>query len=78
MKYLTTIDHDIYTNTHVWIIAEHTLGKRVTKDMITFDTKREDVKINCYGVVMFYDMSTAQCLLSIDFPEVQHPFKSVL
>ena len=73
MKYLTT--HEMGS---LWVIAEYEPGKRVTKDMITFDTKREDVKINCYGVVMFYDMSTAQCLLSIDFPEVQDPFKSVL
>jgi hypothetical protein len=43
--------------------------------MVTFDTNREDVKVNCHGVVLFYDRITAQCLLSIDFKEVKHPWK---
>lgn len=76
MKFCTSMDHSMFRhNTRAWVFAEHSSGKRVTKDMITFDTNREDVKVNCHGVVLFYDRITAQCLLSIDFKEVKHPWK---
>jgi hypothetical protein len=73
MKYLVSMESAGIN--HVWVIAEYEPGKRVTRDMITFDTNREDVAVNKYGVVLFYDTTTAKCLLSIDFPEVLHPFK---
>jgi hypothetical protein len=50
-----------------WVIAEYEPGKRVTKDMITFDTNRRDVHVNKYGVVLFYNTDTALMLLEKDF-----------
>ena len=75
MKYLVSMDSVGFN--HSWVIAEYEPGKRVTRDMISFDTNREDVAVNKHGVVLFYDTTTAKCLLSIDFPEVQHPFKEL-
>lgn len=48
-----------------WVFAEYAPGKRVTKDMIHFDTNREDVKINMHGVVLFYDVRIANFLLNL-------------
>ena len=50
-----------------WVVAEYKPGKRVTKDMITFDTNRPDVHVNKYGVVLFRDNDTALRLLKKDF-----------
>ena len=50
-----------------WVYAEYEPGKRVTKDMVSFDTNREDVQVNVYGVVLFYNTDTAKMLLSKDF-----------
>ena len=50
-----------------WVIAEYEPGKRVTKDMITFDTNRPDVHVNEYGVVHFRNTDTALRLLKKDF-----------
>jgi hypothetical protein len=50
-----------------WVIAEYEPGKRVTKDMITFDTSRPDVHVNKYGVVLFRNTDTALRLLKKDF-----------
>lgn len=46
-----------------WVFAEYKAGHRVTKYMVTFDTNRKDVHVNKYGVVLFYDLYTAQSLL---------------
>ena len=51
-----------------WVIAEYEPGKRVTKDMVTFDTDRKDIHVNKYGVVHFYNTETARILLKKDFP----------
>ena len=51
-----------------WAFAEYEPGKRVTKDMVTFDTEREDVRVNLHGVILFYDFQTARMLLNKDFP----------
>ena len=50
-----------------WVIAEYQPGKRVTKDMVSFDTDRKDVHVNKYGVVLFYNTDTALRLLKKDF-----------
>ena len=40
--------------------------KRLTKEMITFDTAgREDIHVNVYGVVHFYDRDTARRILRV-------------
>lgn len=52
-----------------WAFAEFVPGKRVTKDMVTFDTKRQDVRVNPNGVLLFYNFDTARRLLAIDFKE---------
>ena len=52
-----------------WVFAEYEPGKRVTKEMISFDIKgRQDIRANSYGVVLFYDIITARRLLEKDFP----------
>ena len=52
-----------------WVFAEYELGKRVTKEMISFDIKnRQDIRANSNGVVLFYDIYTARRLLKKDFP----------
>ena len=64
MKYtVVTMDHEFLG----WSLAEYEPGKRVTKDMVTFDTNREDVHVNKYGVILFYNISTAKLLLKKDF-----------
>ena len=50
-----------------WVIAEYEPGKRVTKDMVTFNTNRPDVHVNKYGVISFINRYTAQKLLEKDF-----------
>ena len=61
MKFMTSM------NPCGWVYAEYEPGKRVTKDMVSFDTNREDVQVNVYGVVLFYNTDTAKMLLSKDF-----------
>ena len=52
-----------------WVFAEYEPGKRVTKEMISFDIKnRQDIRANSNGVVLFYDVYTARRLLEKDFP----------
>lgn len=52
-----------------WVFAEYEPGKRVTKEMISFDIKnRQDIRANSNGVVLFYDILTARRLLEKDFP----------
>ena len=52
-----------------WVFAEYDPGKRVTKEMISFDIKnRQDIRANSNGVVLFYDVYTARRLLEKDFP----------
>jgi hypothetical protein len=51
-----------------WVFAEYEPGKRVTKEMLSFDIKgRQDVRVNIHGVVLFYNMVTALRLLEKDF-----------
>ena len=59
MKFETTMDREFFG----WVFAEYDPGKRVTKDMVTFDTFREDVHVNKYGVVLFRETCTAKMLL---------------
>lgn len=40
-------------------------SKRLTRDMVTFDTKRKDVRINVHDIVLFYNADTARRLLAI-------------
>lgn len=54
-----------------WVFAEYEPGKRVTKDMVTFNTDREDVQVNEYGVVLFDRTDTAKMLLEKDFGVVK-------
>lgn len=61
MKFFTSM------NPCGWVYAEYEPGQRVLKDMVTFDTDREDVQVNEYGVVLFYRTDTAKMLLSKDF-----------
>ena len=52
-----------------WVFAEYEPGKRVTKEMLSFDIKgRQDVRANIHGVVLFYNTDTARRLLEKDFP----------
>ena len=64
MKLHVAINHEDLC----WVFAEYEPGKRVTKDMVTFDTKRQDVRVNLHGVILFYDSWTARRLLNKDFP----------
>lgn len=51
-----------------WVFAEYEPGKRVTKEMISFDIKgRRDIRVNPNGVVLFYNMNTARRLLKKHF-----------
>ena len=63
MKYEVSMDREFFG----WVFAEYEPGKRVIKDMVTFDTNREDVHVNKYGVVLFYNTDTALRLLKKDF-----------
>ena len=63
MKFHTTSSHEDYA----WVFAEYEPGKRVTKDMVTFDINRMDVRVNVNGVVLFYNRDTAKMLLQKDF-----------
>ena len=43
-----------------------TFPRRLTKEMITFDTKdRQDMQVNEYDVVLFYDRDTARHILGL-------------
>jgi hypothetical protein len=59
MKFETSMDPEF----RFWIFAEYEPGKRITKDMVTFDTNRPDVHVNKYGVILFRYRDTAQRLL---------------
>ena len=63
MKYEVTTDREFFG----WVFAEYEPGKRVIKDTVTFDTNREDVHVNKYGVILFYNSDTARLLLKKDF-----------
>lgn len=63
---------DTSMNPACWSFVElsddggQTFPKRLTKEMITFDTKdRQDIQVNEYGVVLFYDRDTARRILSV-------------
>lgn len=60
-----------------WIFAEYAPGQRITADMVSFDCHdRQDVQVNKYRVVLFYNTDTARALLK-DFvpPSGQAPKK---
>lgn len=59
MKLETVTDPDFYG----WVFAEYEPGKRVTVDLVTFDTKRRDVFVNKYGVVYFQTSWLAKNIL---------------
>lgn len=43
-----------------------TFPKRLTKEMVTFDTTgREDIQVNEYGVVLFRERDTARRILNV-------------
>ena len=63
MKYEVITDREFFG----WVFAEYEPGKRVIKDLVTFDTNREDVHVNKYGVILFYNSDTARLLLKKDF-----------
>ncbi len=48
-----------------WVFAEYELGKRITKDMVDFDTDAWDVQVNVHGIVLFRNKETARRLLKI-------------
>ena len=61
---MSTINFLVSDNPLGWVFAEYALGKRITVAMVSFDcSDREDVQVNKYGVVLFYDMYTAHALL---------------
>lgn len=53
-----------YGKHFAWVFIEYEPGKRLTNDMVSFDTNREDVHVNKYGVVLFYDTQTARMLVT--------------
>jgi hypothetical protein len=47
-----------------WVFAEYAPGQRITADMVSFDYQdRQDIQVNKYRVVLFYDTYTANALL---------------
>lgn len=52
-----------------WVFAEHAPGQRITADMVSFDCHdRQDVQVNKYHVVLFYNKDTARALLKDFIP----------
>jgi hypothetical protein len=49
-----------------WHFVSFPDGARLTKDMIDFDVKREDVQVNVYGVVLFREQQVAEALLGLN------------
>lgn len=46
-----------------WVFVETSPGRRLCRDEVKFDTKREDVRVTPGGVVLFYNADTARMLL---------------
>ena len=58
-KLHTSADPDFFG----WVFAEKEKGQRITRDMVTIDTNREDVHVNKYGVLLFWNAELARDLL---------------
>lgn len=61
---MSNIFFEVSANPFGWVFASLPGGRRVTKDMVKFCTLREDVHVNKYGVVHFYDAELAKLLLA--------------
>ena len=60
-KYTTLV----IANPYGWVMVELADGQRLTKDLVNFDTDREDIQVNEYGVLFFYNKQTADHLLTM-------------